>query len=135
MGPRNRSGGILQPLGKEGRAPVVGAFSELRPNDGSAKLLASCIHVAGGKKTGCPQDGFRPHLPHPLSCFTFFFLTYLFGCVGSWLWHAEASVQRVKLVSWHQSSPGILVPRLGIQPASPALEGRLNHWTIRGVPF
>ena len=30
---------------------------------------------------------------------------------------------------------GILAPRLGIKLASPALEGSLNQWTARKVPF
>ena len=29
---------------------------------------------------------------------------------------------------------GILVPRPGIEPASPALQGGPNHWTTREVP-
>ena len=29
---------------------------------------------------------------------------------------------------------GILAPQPGIEPAPPALEGGLNHWTAREVP-
>ena len=33
-----------------------------------------------------------------------------------------------------QEACGILAPRLGIEPATPALGSSLNHWTTRGVP-
>ena len=30
---------------------------------------------------------------------------------------------------------GILAPQLGMEPVLPALESRLNHWTIEEAPF
>lgn len=62
-------GGSCSHLGKKEELQVLGlvsrtvAFSELRPYDDSAKFLAPCIHVASGKKTGCPRTVSGPTSP------------------------------------------------------------------------
>ena len=62
-------GGSCRHLGKKEELQVLGLVSrtvailELRPHDDSAKFLASCIHAASGKKTGCPRTVSGPTSP------------------------------------------------------------------------
>ena len=58
-----------------------------------------------------------------------FFKFIYFGCAGSSLWHV-GSLGRTHRLSC-PSACGILVPRSGMEPQSPALEGR---FLITGPP-
>ena len=60
-------------------------------------------------------------------------------CSGFCCCRSQALGTRASVIMAHGPScsvaHGVLVPRLGIEPVSPALAGGLNHWTTRGVPL
>lgn len=87
-----------------------------------------------GKRQAAPRMVSGPISPilYLVSLNFFFFYAFILLC---WV----LVVARGTFVAAYEvsflASCGILVPQPGIQPASPALEGGLNHWTIREVPF
>ena len=60
-------------------------------------------------------------------------------CSGFCCCRSQALGTRASVIMAHGPSCsvayGVLVPRLGIEPVSPALAGGLNHWTTREVPL
>ena len=55
---------------------------------------------------------------------------------GGWLCNFSVNFLFLKFISFGRMASGILVPRPGVEPTSPAPEVRsLNHWTTRDVPI